>query len=259
VKSHSIPEVEEALRARLAAGNPSAVIMTSHEPGALGLTVVRAAIRGAYPGTGVVSVLMDARGITYGTNGEKSLGDLARVRGWLVAPPEAQAFLRLVNDAQFNGAGILTAPDPKSLRSVGGELWFDFERHSFPTNAVDPSRLRIGPNGPPVLESTAPPPPPDDPVADVRWGLEKREAALVLVSLQKLRGRSDPPAIEVLVLATTSPNTMIVTDALRLLRPTPEVAEALKAAWKSLPEERRRTLVTLAEEVFGRAYATTLE
>jgi hypothetical protein len=257
--SAAVTRVEALLRAHLAASNPGAVIKTSHSAGALGTTVVMAAIEGAYPGTGVARVVLDEANVPYGVLGDKSLADLARARGWLDKPPDQEAFLRLVNDTLFNGVAILVAPDPHALRIAGGELLFDFERHSFPTNFADPTRLRIGRAGPPVVESTAPKDPPEDPAASLEWALDKREAAVALVFLPKLKGRTDDRAMKAMARATTSENRMIAADAMNQLGPTPDAAKALKAAWATLPEARRRELVSLAASFFGGAFAATLE
>ena len=68
-----------------------------------GLTIVQASIDGAYPGTGVYTMLLSARGVSYGVHGKKDLADLVRLLGWLKVPPKKAALVQLVNLAHFNG------------------------------------------------------------------------------------------------------------------------------------------------------------
>jgi hypothetical protein len=204
-------------------------------------------------------VVVDESNVSYGLLGDKSLADLVRARGWLDAPPDREAFRSLVNDTLYNGVAILVAPDPHALRSTGGELVFEFERHTFPTNATLPIRLRIGRTGPPVLEDIAQKGPPEDAAASLEFALDERNAGLALYYLPQLRGRTDDRAMKAMARATTSENRMIATDAMSQIGATPQAAKALEAAWANLPEPRRRELGALAESVLGRAFAATIE
>ncbi len=80
-------------------------ISVREEPGPLGLKVIVACNPKAHPGTGMKRVLMDEEGTTYGVHGEKTVAELWSKKGWGAAPPDASSFLKLVNQACFDGIG----------------------------------------------------------------------------------------------------------------------------------------------------------
>jgi hypothetical protein len=148
--------VAAALRSLLEPQSGGASIKTSSYEGALGTTVVMASIDGAYPGTGVYRAVVDEKGVSFGVHGDRSLADLVRTRGWLVHPPDEEPFTRLVNDAQFDGVALIDSSRPHGLRVLGGELVLEFVRRTFPSGAFEPTRIRFGPSGPPIVEAGTP-------------------------------------------------------------------------------------------------------
>jgi hypothetical protein len=152
-----IDRVAATLHSLLEPQSGGAAIKTAHYEGALGTTVVMASIEGAYPGSGVYRAVVDEHGVSFGVHGERSLADLVRSRGWLVHPPDEEPFTRLVNDAQFDGVAQIDASQPHRLRILGGELVLDFVRRAFPSGASEPTRVRFGTSGPPVVEPASPP------------------------------------------------------------------------------------------------------
>ena len=111
-----IESQKSALAALLKQGTPNATIKTRHDPGPEGLTVIMAAIENAYPGSGVLRVLIDDAGTTYGVHGEKDFADLVRARKWLGdAPlPSADTLERLVDYCNFEGVAMwMDRPGPK--------------------------------------------------------------------------------------------------------------------------------------------------
>jgi hypothetical protein len=71
-----------------------------------GVLMVRVQHVHAYPGTGVVSVVV-REGRTYGRHGGASLADLVRALGWVDAPPPTALLTRVVDAALFEGMASL--------------------------------------------------------------------------------------------------------------------------------------------------------
>jgi hypothetical protein len=69
--------------------------------------VVRVQHVHAYPGTGVVSVVL-REGRTYGRHGEAPLADLVRALGWVDTPPALPLLVRVVDAALFEGMASLS-------------------------------------------------------------------------------------------------------------------------------------------------------
>ncbi len=119
MSSPKIEAVKKELSAAVAKDSNGAQVNARSEPGPVGLTVITAAIEHAYPGSGVMRVLIDDNGVTYGVHGEKDFAELVRARKWLGdgALPEAAILQRLVDVAFFEGVAIwMDAPAPKVER-----------------------------------------------------------------------------------------------------------------------------------------------
>jgi hypothetical protein len=117
------------------------------EAGQLGTTVVVAAIPGAYPGSGVVRVVVDRDEQSYGVHGDKDLADLARLREWLVKPPTVGELVRIVNDAQFEGIAILEADKKDPLKITPAGLELRVMRYWIPSSQPFPTLIRIPKTG----------------------------------------------------------------------------------------------------------------
>jgi hypothetical protein len=109
-------------------------IASDSREGPLGTTIVRAFAKGAYPGSGVRAVLLEAReGVTYGRHGQKDLAVL--VHAQKAGTPD---LLKLVSVAFFEGLLMVDeAARPPSLAQKDGAVVLRFVRRSFPSNAAD--------------------------------------------------------------------------------------------------------------------------
>lgn len=112
------------------------------------LSIVRAMAKGAYPGTGVYAVLLDADGTTYGKRGAKDLADLVRARGWLEKPPEADVLVRLANAALYDNLLAVDDSEPPVIAKRDGALTLRFMRRNHPSRARDTVVVRIEARGP---------------------------------------------------------------------------------------------------------------
>jgi hypothetical protein len=123
-------------RARGALASEGGAAEVSVLDGPEGTRIVRAAIPGAYPGTGVAALIYDPRsGKTYGKHGERNIAQLVQERGWLARRlPDAQ-LIRLVHEARFDG--ILQLANPVVEPGAGGGL-----RVVLPTVALGGEPLR---------------------------------------------------------------------------------------------------------------------
>src|SRR5581483_232075 len=108
---------------------------------------VRAFARGAYPGTGVFAVLLDADGTTYGRHGSQDFADLVRARGWLAKAPEAATLVRLANAALWENLLQVDESEPPVISKKDGGLTLRFQRRTFPSGARENVIVRIGPTG----------------------------------------------------------------------------------------------------------------
>lgn len=147
--AEQVAAVQRMLRAALERIHKGATIVTRTEVGPFDLGVVVANLEHAYPGSGVLRVLLDARGVTYGVHGENDLADLVRERGWIDTPPEdLGAWARLVNVAQFEGVAILMdEPAPKVVRVADG-LTITLYRTWHPSGGQTRMEITIGARGP---------------------------------------------------------------------------------------------------------------
>ena len=77
-------------------------------------------------------VLMDKEGIAYGIHGEKNLKQLFQQNGWRETPPDAKLFLKLVNQAHFEGIGKLSEEGCQFVRKNSG-MEFCFTKIEHPS------------------------------------------------------------------------------------------------------------------------------
>jgi hypothetical protein len=144
-----VAAVQRMLRASLEKSYEGATIVTRTEFGPFGLGVVVASLEHAYPGSGVLRVLLDARGVTYGVHGEKDLAELVRERGWIDTPPEdLGAWARLVNVAQFEGVAILLDEPAPNVVRVDEGLAITLYRTWHPSGGQTRMEITIGARGP---------------------------------------------------------------------------------------------------------------
>jgi hypothetical protein len=89
--------------------------------GPQGVVFVRAAIEGAYPGTGVAALVYDPETErTYGRRGEHGIARLVQERGWLQESRLAdRELIQVVHQAQFDGILIIAEPVVEPLEGGG--------------------------------------------------------------------------------------------------------------------------------------------
>jgi hypothetical protein len=237
----------------------------ARRPGALGTTVVTAAIPDAYPGTGVACVVLDGS-LSYGRHGERDLADLARKKGWLKKAPPTDELVRLVNDAEFEGLLQIddTTPPVATLSAAGLEL--RLQRRTFPSGAFESVRILLPPKSKALVEvgqlapaaGGTPAAPPQDPLAEAERALEHGSPAEQSAAITALSARRDARALALLAHATTLGNEQLTADAIVAIGASPEAAAALKKAWAPLDAARRQQLLQLAAEAHGAAFADRL-
>jgi hypothetical protein len=142
--TRKIKKVQDELRSKVQADYRYEIqISVREEPGPFGLKVIVACNPKAHPGTGMKRVLMDDEdGITYGVHGEKTVADLCRLRGWSATPPDAKTFLKLINQACFEGIGKFAEADSKFVTS-GKTLEFHCVRIEHPSGKRIPVVLKL--------------------------------------------------------------------------------------------------------------------
>lgn len=256
------------LHEALAAQAPGKPIDTRSEPGPLDTTVVTAAVRDAYPGSGILRVVLDAKGRSYGAHGERSLAELARTRGWLARPPSVEALVKLVSAAQFDGLLMLDDASPPKLERRDGGLALELVRRRMPSGAREQVAVRFPKQGDLVV-TVAPlaPAPPKvtgaaaDPITAAERALapgSQAGAAEKSAAITTLHGRSDARSLAALARATTDGDEDIAAEAMMAMGAGAPSSAALRAAWKDLPATRRAHLVEMAGEAYGAAFAATL-
>jgi hypothetical protein len=254
---------EARLRALVEARAEGKRVTTRRAPGALDTTVVIASTEGAYPGTGVSSVVLDGSGATFGAHGERPLGALADARGWFARLPDEAELLRLVNDAQFDGLMMIDTDQPHTARVVGDAIELRFVRRAFPSLALDAVVVKIPRHGPPAVEIAAvpvpeEPPPPSDPVEALEVSLAARQFTKSLEAIARLKGHREARALLALARAVALGNAVVAGDAVTLLGATPEAATALKAAFQGLEVEVREKKIAFVAEFHGASFAAQL-
>jgi hypothetical protein len=225
-------------------------------PGALGTTVVTAAVPDAYPGSGVACVVLEA-GLSYGRHGERNLADLARKKGWLKQAPPAADLVRLVSDAEFEGLLQVDDASPPAMTLSRAGLELKLVRRTFPSGAREPVRVLLPPKGEAIVE-VGQAAPSQDPLAEAERALEHGSPAEQSAAITTLSARRDARALALLAHATTLGNEQLTADAIVAIGPSPEAAAALKKAWAPLDATRRQQLLQLAAEAHGGAFADRL-
>lgn len=241
-------------------------LVTGEEQGALGTTVVRVAIRDAYPGSGVARVVL-WKGRSYGVRGEHDLAELVRERGWLKHAPETAGFVRLVGDAQFDGLLAVDEAVPPTLQVGKGALSLSLVRRTFPSGAREPVKLAIFAHGPAVVtiaaggggQPASEPRAGEGSLASAARALESGSAVEKSAAIAALARSADPAARDLLARATTQPSEQLATDALMALGGSPAAAAALRKAWSGLDGTRRAALLRSAAELHGAAFAAELQ
>lgn len=98
--------------------------------------LVRAWFPGAYPGTGVMAVMVDKNAASYGIHGERDFADFVRAQGWLKTEPEVEDFMRLLDFAQFEAVVMnLSHLEAPTLKIEGDRLVLRFVRGFMPNGA----------------------------------------------------------------------------------------------------------------------------
>lgn len=98
--------------------------------------LVRAWFPAAYPGTGVMAVVVDKNALSYGIHGERDFAEFVRAQGWLKAEPEVEDFMRLLDFAQFEAVVMnLSHLEAPTLKIEGDRLVLRFVRGFMPNGA----------------------------------------------------------------------------------------------------------------------------
>jgi hypothetical protein len=117
-------------------------------PGPEGVYLVRAWEEGAYPGTRVVSTIVDRDGTSYGVHGQLDFSVFVRRRHWLRELPEVDEFMKLLDYAQFEAVlMVIRENDEPRLALEQGALVLKFTRGFIP-NGRARTTIRIGTRGP---------------------------------------------------------------------------------------------------------------
>ena len=104
--TRKIKKVQESLTEKLQREYRHEIrISVREEHGPFGLKIIVACNPQAHPGTGMKRVVMDSEGTTYGIHGEKTIVELFHQNNWHLSPPDPKEFLKLVNQACFEGIG----------------------------------------------------------------------------------------------------------------------------------------------------------
>lgn len=249
---------ERALRASLKGEAGAERAVTRVGAGPLGLQVVTVAIPDAYPGTGVRTLVVDAKGRAYGKHAAHDLADLARSAGWLDAPPSADALVKVLSLTDFEGMLAVLPGSPTVQKTAEGlELRF-VRQEPFDPDARTPVTARIPRKGALAVEAerVAETPPTGGVTDDLRKALDAGAAIEILRAMQAAAG--DAAALPLLARATTHDNEAIAVEALSRIPPTDAGVAALRAAWTGLDAPHRDRLVGFARELHGAAFAGKL-
>ncbi len=117
--------------------------------------LVRAYFPGAYPGTGVMSAVVDKTAISYGIHGERDFADFVRAQGWLKAEPDVDDFMRVLDYAQFEAVVMnLSHLEAPTLRNESQGLVLRFVRGFMPNGAYPTEVIIQRTGGVKVIQKT---------------------------------------------------------------------------------------------------------
>jgi hypothetical protein len=238
-------------------------ITTSHEDAGFA-TVVRAGFDPPlYPGTGVLTVLVDSSGRTYGQHGERDFAELARALGWLRAAPSTEVFVRALSLAVANG--MLVHRTTPTLELAGGVLRCVLRRaEPMSGREVETWTIEVRASGPVSIARgpiDAPPaPPPREILAQAGRGAAV-DAMQLLAALRSIEGSVDPELRGWLaaISTTEAASDAIPSEAIRAIGSNRAAADALRARWQPLSPERRELLLDLAANHHGTAFRGRIE
>jgi hypothetical protein len=109
--------------------------------------LVRAYFPGAYPGTGVMSAIVDKTATSYGIHGERDFADFVRAQGWLKVEPDVDDFMRVLDYAQFEAVVMnMSHLEAPTLQNEGQGLVLRFVRGFMPNGAY-PTEVIVAQTG----------------------------------------------------------------------------------------------------------------
>ena len=231
--------------------------------GPVGTRIVRARIDGAYPGTGVATILVTADGDSWGKRGERDVADLMRRLGWLKTAPAAKTFMAVLNQAEYDGMLLWNAETVRiELQRSDPSLHVAFERRAAFGPQRSPMKMRLKGAGElisehrPLAETQ---PARATPTEALKAALASDQALAIGTAITRLRGTTDPAGRALLAQTSTLANDTLAVAALDAVGTTDGAVTALRKAWSGLDSKRKAQLVAFATELHGPAFAAKLK
>jgi hypothetical protein len=229
---------------------------------------VFASVPGAYPGTGQKCAILDG-GVAYGPLFEASLGALCRARGWLDDPPAAGVLAALVSYAHFGGLLVPDGEPTVERSSVEGAaaLSLRLVRHRLPAGGRELVHVRLAGGQPDTITIESPPrtgPPAPTPIDHVAGLLRAVAAAAgngsteLLGLVRKFPEPSSAREYAALAAAAVSLHPLISATAMLRLGDTEPAAHAIRDALAILGPELRASVLAVAADTHGPAFAARL-
>jgi len=144
----AVEAAQKTMKAELLKATPKATIEVRRETGPFDTVIAVAADPTAYPGTGVMRTVIDAKtGTTYGVRGKKTFADFARAHGWLTQAPSSDELVMFLNLALFDGIAILDRESGESIDVLPEGLKIVVVRRFMPSNAGERYHIMVGKTG----------------------------------------------------------------------------------------------------------------
>lgn len=270
-REQSVHAAEQHLVARLVAeGHAREAIATTVKPVGPSLVAVVASARGAYPGSGVRSLLVDEDAAEVGralfgpmsgpSTAWLDVADLVRERGWIASPPSVEQVVAVLNYASFDALLQLDDALPPRLATDGRELRIELVRRRLPSGQRERVELLIAPSGPARIAVGAPPdrppqPTPLDEVSALHLAIDRGDVLAVGTAMAALGAPTTPRAYAALARVATLPDETLVADALVALGGGAAAVAALREALADVGGARRELVREMLGELYGPAFA----
>lgn len=236
-ESEAIEQARAHVLARIESGGGEPPAITTAR-GPAGFTAVRAALPGAYPGTGVAVALVSPGGRVLGKGTQADLAELLDEIGFDPSPQGARILAELIALGWFDGMiAVLADPSPTVSTTTEGVRLEAVVRGAL-SRTPDRLTVIIPSVGPPTIERTAIPNPVEPTAINRATALERALASGDAMTLQRalraMSGQLDDRELTVVARVALSAGGPIADQARRRLGEGPAAEQALARARTSL-------------------------
>jgi hypothetical protein len=230
--SDALEQARAHVQSRVAATDDQPIHLSeSRGPG--GFTVVRAALRGSYPGTGVAVALVSPGGRVYGKGTGNDLAELLDELGFDPSPPGARLLAELVALICFDGLVTVLDDSPPTASITGDGVRLEAVVRGALARRPDQLMVIIPDAGAPTIDRTpitAEAPAPIDRAVALERALDSGDAMAVQRALRAMSGTLTEREMTVIARVALEAGGPVADQARRRLGDGPAAQQAFERA-----------------------------